>query len=106
MSNEVDVVMKPLQTKGLTLADCPNDLDTLTVTIQEERSKHGSNLNECRLVNELIDSKANIVHSPDFELSILKIQEDVTSQLTSEEERAVRLLKSKSISAADVCLRI
>ena len=89
---EMDVVTRQLQKKGYTLADCRQDLDTLIEAVEQDKTKHGSRLHNCRLGTTCISPQSSIVDNVDFETAVAKIQKGNLSDLSTVEKSCARIL--------------
>jgi len=94
---EINTITLELQTRGLSLADCRLALDILIKAVRDGKNDLNSNLYGCTLDTFYIDSKAQIVHSPDFESGVVKIQNRKTDELSDAEKLACKKLERTAV---------
>lgn len=90
--DQFNQITKFLQKEHLSLSDCRLALDTLTESLNTDKTKIDHPLFECMLQNSSISQTSNLVTDRFFEKGVVKLQRGFANQLTSSEKTACKSL--------------
>lgn len=98
----IDRVTKFLKTKNTSLSDCRLSIDTLLGFINSRRNNLNSPLDDRRFEFKYVSPSSNIVKYKSFATGIVRIQRNLTNNLTRAEKAACKkLLISSTDSTSD-----
>lgn len=84
--------LKALRIKLLDLQSVMLSLQRPDITLSQVRALFDGVLSEFKVMNHYIKADSDILHSPDFENAIVKLQRDQVHALTEDETKSVECL--------------
>lgn len=82
MLSEVNIICKSLQKRCHTLEACQNNLDVLLDTVSDMKVDRNLAFQRYKMDEEYISEKLSVIHYPNLEPGVVKIQFGKVKELT------------------------